>query len=440
MANLKISQLTADTTPTHDDLLVSVHDPAGTPVNKKVTIASLFAALAKMVFAEDAGANDTYTATLSPVPAAYVTGQHYRFKANTANTGAATINFNALGAKTIKKPAGGITTDLVTNDIRAGQWVDLVYDGTNMQMQSLLGNAPAGGGGPATQIDETGGPTTLDIAAIADGQFLKRSGTDIVGDAPTASIAPLVIEDANTVSQRNSTNNQNLSIHRNYVSGTDFQRIRIGWTGTAAEIMSEAQTQGASNIIFRVGSTSTHGLNFANTSLVPVTDVTMTLGSSGSFFSEIYTNIYIAKSAGQYRWASRARLHSPADGILRITDDSQNSGSGTVRFDSRTPSQITSDQNNYSVPVTGYFIRLSTDASRTLTGLVFTGGGVGDGQVHLLVNVGANDLVLAHENASSTAGNRFLCSTGASITLSANQAADLIYDSTTARWRVFKRN
>jgi hypothetical protein len=98
-------------------------------------------------FASDAGSTDTYAATLSPAPSAYVTGQAYRFKANTANTGACTINFNSLGAKTIKKVAGGITTDLADNDIRAGQWVDVVYDGTNMQMQSTLGNAAAGGGG-----------------------------------------------------------------------------------------------------------------------------------------------------------------------------------------------------------------------------------------------------------------------------------------------------
>ena len=37
------------------------------------------------------------------------------------------------------------------------------------------------GGGPATQIDETAGPTTLDIGAIADGEHLRRSGTNIVG-------------------------------------------------------------------------------------------------------------------------------------------------------------------------------------------------------------------------------------------------------------------
>lgn len=98
-------------------------------------------------FAPDSGSNDTYVASIAPTPGAYVTGKLYWFKANTANTGAATINFNSLGAKTIKKAAGGVTTDLADNDIRAGQWVLLVYDGTNMQMQSLLGNAGGGGGG-----------------------------------------------------------------------------------------------------------------------------------------------------------------------------------------------------------------------------------------------------------------------------------------------------
>jgi len=100
-----------------------------------------------VVFCSDAGASDTYACNLTPAISAYVTGTHYRFKANTANTGAASINFNSLGPTTIVKVAGGITTTLANNDILAGQWVDLVYDGANMQMQSLLGNAPSGGGG-----------------------------------------------------------------------------------------------------------------------------------------------------------------------------------------------------------------------------------------------------------------------------------------------------
>lgn len=101
--------------------------------------------IASVIYAADAGANDTYAITWSPAPSAYTTGTHYRFKANTANTGAATLNVNSLGAKTIKKAAGGITTDLADNDIRSGQMVDVVYDGTNFQMQSTLGNAAAGG-------------------------------------------------------------------------------------------------------------------------------------------------------------------------------------------------------------------------------------------------------------------------------------------------------
>lgn len=41
MADTKISDLSADTSPSSDDLIVTVNDPSGTPANKKVTIANL---------------------------------------------------------------------------------------------------------------------------------------------------------------------------------------------------------------------------------------------------------------------------------------------------------------------------------------------------------------------------------------------------------------
>jgi hypothetical protein len=97
-------------------------------------------------FCADAGASGTtYACNLSPAITAYVTGVHYRVKANTTNTACpCTINLNSLGAKTTVKVAGGITTNLAAGDWRAGQWADFVYDGTNMQMQSTSGNAPLG--------------------------------------------------------------------------------------------------------------------------------------------------------------------------------------------------------------------------------------------------------------------------------------------------------
>lgn len=40
----KVTELSADTAPTSDDLIMTVNDPAGTPANKKVTLANLYAA------------------------------------------------------------------------------------------------------------------------------------------------------------------------------------------------------------------------------------------------------------------------------------------------------------------------------------------------------------------------------------------------------------
>lgn len=100
-----------------------------------------------------------------------------------------------------------------------------------------------------------------------------------------------------------------------------------------------------------------------------------------------------------------------------------------------TPSQITGDQNNYA-PGGSTFQRWSSDASRNITGLT---AGV-NGEYREIWNVGSNNIVLQHENASSTAANRFLTSTGADLTLSANKCAIARYDATSSRWRVYLAN
>lgn len=100
----------------------------------------------RVVRCTDAGSSDTYACTPTPAVAAYTTGLRVRLYANTANTGAATVNISAVGAITIKKVSSGVTTDLADNDIRAGQYVELIYDGTNFQMLSQLGNAGGSSG------------------------------------------------------------------------------------------------------------------------------------------------------------------------------------------------------------------------------------------------------------------------------------------------------
>lgn len=85
-------------------------------------------------YAVDSVGSDSYAITVSGI-SAYVAGQTYKFKAGTANTGACTLNVNALGAKTIKKD---VSTDLETGDILANQLVVVTYDGTNMVTNSRL--------------------------------------------------------------------------------------------------------------------------------------------------------------------------------------------------------------------------------------------------------------------------------------------------------------
>jgi len=95
------------------------------------------------------------------------------------------------------------------------------------------------------------------------------------------------------------------------------------------------------------------------------------------------------------------------------------------------PAQLTANTNDWA-PTLTLIIRASSDAARNVTGLV---AGT-SGQVIYLWNVGAQNIVLIHESASSTTANRFLTSTGVDLTLAANKCALMFYDGTTARWRV----
>lgn len=90
-------------------------------------------------YALTTGSANTYAITLDPVPASYTTGMVVHFKANFSNTGAATLNVNGLGAVTIKR---NYDQNLSADDIKSGQMVIVMYDGTNFQMLTQLGSPP----------------------------------------------------------------------------------------------------------------------------------------------------------------------------------------------------------------------------------------------------------------------------------------------------------
>lgn len=119
-------------------------------------------------YAADAEASDAYVITLTPAVSAYAEGQEFVFKANTANTGASSLNVNGLGAKTLKK---NTDQDTETGDIESGSILSVVYDGTNFQIVSTSAG---------TTIDHGG---LLGLADDDHSQYLLANGTRALGGA-----------------------------------------------------------------------------------------------------------------------------------------------------------------------------------------------------------------------------------------------------------------
>lgn len=111
-------------------------DSAGSTTNQALKINGSLV-VGAMNYAADAGTNDTYVITLPLIPTALSTGMIVVFKANTINTGAASLAVNSLPATTIVKR---LNTTLANGDILAGMMCMVVYDGTNFILMNPVVN------------------------------------------------------------------------------------------------------------------------------------------------------------------------------------------------------------------------------------------------------------------------------------------------------------
>lgn len=81
--------------------------------------------------ATSTGSGGAYVLSYAVSPLSYFTGMAICFRANHANTGAATLNVNTLGAKAILTNSGGA---LEAGDILANGFYFVVYDGVAFRM------------------------------------------------------------------------------------------------------------------------------------------------------------------------------------------------------------------------------------------------------------------------------------------------------------------
>jgi hypothetical protein len=138
-------------------------------------------------YAVSTGSANAYVLTLSPALGALIVGQPIYFMANHTNTGAATLDCNGLGAKTIKK---NFNYDLAADDIKSGQIVVAIYDGTNYQVSIST---------TATMITENfkNLSFTATVAAGSKAIVLTLLGED--GNAPSATNKPSIKYRATTL-------------------------------------------------------------------------------------------------------------------------------------------------------------------------------------------------------------------------------------------------
>lgn len=176
-------------------------------------------------YAASSTGNDTYVVTLSPVPTSLVNGMTIRFKPDTANTGAATLNVNSLGALSI---VTGLSTALATGDIVANQVCEVVYNSTGTVWQLI-------------------NPASMVLGIVFTNGTTTRAGDTASGDQTIAhGLSKIPKKIRVTVTKTNTTNNGLVNSTGVYNGTTNSCVWGIGednGNGTAASQSGNSTTQ-----------------------------------------------------------------------------------------------------------------------------------------------------------------------------------------------------
>lgn len=109
----------------------------------------------------------------------------------------------------------------------------------------------------------------------------------------------------------------------------------------------------------------------------------------------------------------------------------QYGGTDYLNWSVVSPAALGASQNDWA-PGNGDVVRTDASVNVDITGLA--GGAAG--YHRRIVNISAaNTITLKHEDAGSSAANRFIGTGGADLVLFPNDQATVWYDSTTSRWR-----
>lgn len=141
------------------------------------------------------GTADALTLTNAYPITAYALGQLIRFKAAATNSGAATINVDGLGVKSILRPSGAA---LIAGDLAIGRIYEAAYDGTSFQLIGTLiapGTGDLGAAVAAAQAAQAAAELAETHAETAEAGAAAAVATALTNPAITGTI----LEDVYTI-------------------------------------------------------------------------------------------------------------------------------------------------------------------------------------------------------------------------------------------------
>lgn len=122
------------------------------------------------------GSANVITLTTGYSVSAYAAGQRFTFLVGTTNTGAATVNVDSQGAKSIVR-SDGANTALAAGDLVAGMMAEIVYDGTRFHLMSTQ-VASAASGDVLARIIKVGSVVPWPMTTVPTG-WLEADGSAV---------------------------------------------------------------------------------------------------------------------------------------------------------------------------------------------------------------------------------------------------------------------
>ena len=362
------------------------------------------------------------------------------------NGNAAEVTCSASDPNVVRGPASSVSGSIATYADTTGK----VISDPNILASRLVQAASTFGAANRLILASANDRTTKTIATAptvdANGRFfIPAQGIGLaVADSNTAT--GLLITDTVTRPLGNRI------AYANSV-GTQFLKLR-GATGS--EFLLLGQMGAANNARFD-GTGFSAGVSSTGTG-TPRFSVGVPPALGSPVFSTGNEELFLVNDMDRYAaWAPAFAFHSTVNGSRIVVSTTGGLDiKGELRVGEESP-VLTGSVNDW---VSGYgatVIRVSSDGAYNITGLVPTPENYGSDvnyrarQIVNIINVGAYNITLKHENSGSVNWFRFLCngSAGGDIILAPNDAAWAYYDanppetgereSDAWRWRVFKR-